>query len=122
MINAEQMSKIIEDALAKQKENFKFELEMTMMQMKEEHDQQIRALSNQLGESSRCNIDNQSGSDLDVGEHLNEDNPPANQNARSGPTEDDHTKVVPPKMTMSGVVVLFLFQIVRGPTRGRMRK
>nr|ABB55313.1 hypothetical protein 12.t00024 [Asparagus officinalis] len=86
------MAKIIEDALAKQKENFKFKLKMAMMRMKEEHDQQIRAMSNQLGESNRHNIANQAGSDSDVDEHLDEDNPPADQNARGGPTEDNNAR------------------------------
>nr|ABB55321.1 hypothetical protein 12.t00036 [Asparagus officinalis] len=61
MINTEQIDKIIEDALAKQKEAFKIKMEMTMQEMRQMHDQQIRPLSNQLGESSHRSTDNQAG-------------------------------------------------------------
>nr|ABD63109.1 hypothetical protein 18.t00005 [Asparagus officinalis] len=85
------MDKIIEDALARQKENFKFELEMVMMRMKKEHDQQIQALSNQLGESNCRNITYQAGSDSDADEYLKADNHPIDQNTGGGPTEDNNT-------------------------------
>ena len=39
MINTEQVAKMVEDALAKQKEAFKIEMEMVMLRMREEHDQ-----------------------------------------------------------------------------------
>ena len=59
MISAEQMAKMLEDALAKQKESFKFEMEMAMQQMREMHDQQIQALANQQGEQNHRNPPNQ---------------------------------------------------------------
>ena len=46
MINTEQITNILEDALAKKNEAFKIKMEMAMQQMREEHDQQIRALPN----------------------------------------------------------------------------
>ena len=45
MISAEQVAKILEDALTKQKDSFKFEMELAMQQMREMHDQQIAALT-----------------------------------------------------------------------------
>ena len=89
MINTEEATKMVEDALTKQKEAFKIEMEMAMRRMREEHDQQIRALSNQIGESSRRNTAYQTGSDSDVDEHLNTENPPIDQNTRGGPTKNN---------------------------------
>ena len=89
MVNTDQIAKIIEEALTKQKEIFKFEMEMAMQEMRQMHDQQIRTLSNQLGESSRRSTANQAGSDSDVDERLNPDNPPVNQNAGGDPTKNN---------------------------------
>ena len=41
MISAEQIAKMLEDALAKQKESFRFEMQMAMQTMREMHEQQI---------------------------------------------------------------------------------
>nr|ABD63112.1 hypothetical protein 18.t00008 [Asparagus officinalis] len=89
MINTEEATKMVEDALAKQKQAFKFEMEMAMLRMREEHDQQIRALSNQLGESGRRNNVSQAVSDSDVDEYINADEPLVDQNAESGPTKNN---------------------------------
>ena len=111
MVNTEQIAKILEDALTKQKETFKIEMEMVMLRMREEHDQQIRALSNQFGESSRRNLTDQASSDSDVDERLNAENPPVDQNTGGGPAENNN-EVVPSMMTTLGVAPLFLSQIV----------
>ena len=39
IINTEEATKMVEDALAKQKQAFKFEMEIAMLRMREEHDQ-----------------------------------------------------------------------------------
>ena len=39
MISAEQVAKMLEDALAKQQETFRFEMQMAMQNMREMHDQ-----------------------------------------------------------------------------------
>ncbi|XP_020245232.1 polygalacturonase ADPG2-like [Asparagus officinalis] len=61
------------------------------MRMREEHDQQIRVLSNQFSESSRRNLTNQAGNNSEVDERLNAENPPFDQNIGGGPIEDNNT-------------------------------
>ena len=78
MIGAEQIAKMIEDALAKQQESFKFEMQMTMQTMREMHDQQIQALRNQQGEPSRRNQNNLEDEDTGANETHNANNPPIN--------------------------------------------
>ena len=75
MISAEQMAKMLEDALAKQKESFKFEMEMAMQQMREMHDQQIQALANQQGEQNHRNPINVEDEDTNA---RNTNDPPVN--------------------------------------------
>ena len=92
MISTEEVTKMVEDALAKQKENFKFEMEMIMMRMREEHDQQIRVLSNQVRlESSRRTQNAVIDSDPEVDEIIIVDAPPKNTGCGSNapPTDND---------------------------------
>ena len=53
MISAEQVAKMLEEAMIKQQETFRFEMQMAMQNMREMHEQQIQALTNQQGEPSR---------------------------------------------------------------------
>nr|ABB55290.1 hypothetical protein 10.t00034 [Asparagus officinalis] len=92
MTSAEQMAKILEDALTKQKENFKFEMKMAMQQMREMHDQQITMLTTHQGESSRRNNPNQGDNEREVNENVNMTTPPVDNNTGNGPSDDSNTK------------------------------
>ena len=88
MISAEQVTKMLEDALTKQKEAFKFEMEMAMQQMRVMHDQQIAALTTHQGEPSRRNNPNQEENEREE-DNANMNISPVNNNNGGGPSDDN---------------------------------
>ena len=80
---------MLEDALAKQQETFKFEIQMAMQNMREMHDQQIQALTNQQGEPSRRNPVNLEDEDTNANEMHNANNPPGNAGGGNENADED---------------------------------